>query len=39
MLRRSLLKILHSLATTVFTLLEVTGIPRVREKESGRGGQ
>jgi len=29
MLKRLTLKVIHSLATTVFTVLEVLGIPRV----------
>ena len=31
MLKRLTLKIVHSLATTVFSLLEVLGIPRVSD--------
>lgn len=37
MLRRAVLGLIHSLATTVFTLLEVLGVPRVREEKSGEG--
>jgi hypothetical protein len=32
MFRRVVLGIIHSLATTAFTVMEVLGIPRVREK-------
>jgi hypothetical protein len=35
MFRRVVLGIIHSLATTAFTVMEVFGIPRVRE----RGGE
>ena len=37
MVRRAVLKLIHSLATTVFTWLEVFGIPRVPEDEGNRG--
>jgi len=42
MLKRVTLKVIHSLATTVFTVLEVLGIPRVPDEggpapESGSG--
>jgi hypothetical protein len=30
-------KIVHSIATALFTLLEVTGIPRVKDEPGGRG--
>ena len=32
MLRRLVLKVIRSMATTVFTALEVLGIPRVRDE-------
>lgn len=37
MLKRMVLKAVHSLAVTMFTLLEVAGIPRV-PKDDGKGG-
>jgi hypothetical protein len=37
MLRRAVLKIIHTLATNVFTLLEVLGIPRVPGGGRGEG--
>jgi len=37
MLKRLILKIIHSLATTVFSLLEVLGIPRVSDGKGGEG--
>lgn len=36
MLRQVVLKVIHTLATSVFTFLEVAGIPRVRD-EGGKG--
>ncbi len=38
MLKRLTLKIIHSLATTVFTLLEVLGIPRVPDGNGKKEG-
>jgi len=38
MLKRMVLKLVHSLATSLFTLLEVTGIPRI-PGDKGQGGQ
>lgn len=35
MLRRVVLKLIHTLATAVFTIMEVAGIPRVKEEEKG----
>ena len=37
MLKRMILKAVHSIAVTMFTLLEVAGIPRVK-KGDGKGG-
>jgi len=37
MLKRMTLKVIHSLATTVFTVLEVLGIPRVPDEGEGEG--
>jgi hypothetical protein len=39
MLKRMVLKVVHNLATTVFTLLEVAGFPRVKEgtRKGGKG--
>ena len=37
MLRRILLKLIHSIAIAIFTFLEVAGIPRVKEGGE-RGG-
>ncbi len=36
MLKRLALKLIHTLATTLFTFLEVAGIPRVKDKGDGR---
>ena len=38
MFKRLILRLIHSLATTMFTFLEVAGIPRVKDEESKRGG-
>ncbi len=37
MLKHLILKIVHSLATTVFSLLEVLGIPRVSDGKGKEG--
>ena len=37
MLKRLILKIVHSLATTVFSLFEVLGIPRVSDGKGREG--
>jgi hypothetical protein len=34
MLKRLTLKVIHSLATSVFTILEVLGVPRIPDGES-----
>ena len=43
MLKRLVLKLIHTLATASFTFLEVAGLPRVRDDEGpgrkGRDGQ
>lgn len=40
MVKRLLLKLIHTLATGFFTLFEVAGIPRVRDDEgAGRDGR
>ena len=38
MLKRLTLKVIHSLATKMFTLLEVLGIPRVPDGNGKEGG-
>ena len=37
MLKRLTLKIIHSLATTLFSVLEVLGVPRVPDGKGGEG--
>ena len=37
MLKRLILKIVHSLATTLFSVLEVLGIPRVSDGKDTEG--
>ena len=40
MMKRLVLKLIHTIATASFTFLEVAGLPRVREeKGAGREGR
>ena len=36
-MKRLVLMVIHSLATTVFSVLEVLGIPRIPSDEGGEG--